>query len=108
MTEPHLTDGFGGAQLRPEVPAPGEEDHRHAGEGLVRNLHRSVVPGAQGSRRQREGRRTAKIVAEEPNTRGVQWLNYSDRPEALAMPLPGYLANHKREISEKKWAEARQ
>jgi len=33
---------------------------------------------------------------------------YSDRPEERSMPLPRSLANIKREIAEKKWAEARQ
>ena len=50
----------------------------------------------------------AKIAAEEPDTHGVEWLNYSDRTEVRAMPLPRSLANLKREISEKKWGEARQ
>jgi len=50
----------------------------------------------------------AKIAAEEPDTRGVEWLSYSDRAEARAMPLPRSLANLIREISEKKWVEARQ
>jgi len=45
----------------------------------------------------------AKIAAEEPGARGVQWLNYADRTEARAMPLPRSLANFKRE---KKWADA--
>jgi len=49
-----------------------------------------------------------KIAAEEPDTRGVEWLNYSDRTEACPMPLPRSLANLKRKISEKKWVEARQ
>jgi len=40
------------------------------------------------------------------DTRGVEWLSYSDRVEARAMPLPRSLANLKQEISEKKWAEA--
>jgi len=40
-------------------------------------------------------------------TRGVEWLNYLDLAEARAMPLPRSLANLKREISEKKWVEAR-
>jgi len=48
----------------------------------------------------------AKIAAEEPDTRGVEWLNYSDRTEVRAMPLPRSLANLKREISEKKWVDA--
>jgi len=50
----------------------------------------------------------AKIAAEEPDTHGVEWLNYSNRTELRAMPLPRSLSNLKREISEKKWAEARQ
>ena len=44
----------------------------------------------------------AKIAAEEPDTHGVEWLNYSDRTEVQEMPLPRPLANLKREISEKK------
>ena len=52
----------------------------------------------------------AKNAAEQPYTRGVEWLKYeySGRSEVRAMPLPRSLANLKREISEKKWAEARQ
>jgi len=37
---------------------------------------------------------------EEPDTRGVEWLNYSDRMEAREMPLPRSFANLKREVSE--------
>jgi len=44
----------------------------------------------------------AKIAAEEPDARGVEWLSYSDRNEARAMPLPRFLAHLKREITEKK------
>jgi len=52
----------------------------------------------------------AKIAAEDPDTRGVEWLRYScgGRTEVRAKPLPHSLANLKREMSEKKWAEARQ
>ena len=37
----------------------------------------------------------------------MEWLGYSDRAEAHAMPLPGSLAHLKPEISKKKWQEAR-
>ena len=47
-------------------------------------------------------------MAEEPDARGAEWLGYSHRAEAPAMPLHRSLARLKREISEKKWAEARQ
>jgi len=42
-----------------------------------------------------------------PDTHGVEWLNYLDRTEVRPTPLPRSLANLKREISEKKWVEAR-
>ena len=44
----------------------------------------------------------AKLTAEEPDARGVEWLRHSDRAEARAMPLPRSFAHLKREISEKK------
>jgi len=47
----------------------------------------------------------AKLAAEEPDARGVEWLSNADRTGARAMPLPRPLAHL--EISEKKWAEAR-
>ena len=50
----------------------------------------------------------AELAAEEPDARGVEWQEYSDRADARAMPFLGSLAHLKREISEKKWAEARQ
>jgi hypothetical protein len=46
----------------------------------------------------------AKLAAEEPDARGVEQLKEGARP----MPLPRSLAHIKREISEKKWADARQ
>ena len=49
----------------------------------------------------------AKLAAEEPDARGVEWLTYSDRVEAFSMPLPSSLTNIKWEISKKKWMEAR-
>ena len=52
----------------------------------------------------------AKMAAKERDTGGVEWLSYDyeGRTEVRAMPLPRSLANLKREISEKKWAEARE
>jgi len=50
----------------------------------------------------------AKLAAEEPDTNGVEWLSFSDREGARAMPLPRSLAHLKREITEKKWEEARE
>jgi len=50
----------------------------------------------------------AAIAAEEPDGGGVEWLSYTVRAEARAMPLPTSLANIKREISEKMWEETHQ
>ena len=37
----------------------------------------------------------------------MEWMTYSDQPEECSMPLPKSLANIKRKIAEKKWAEVR-
>jgi len=50
----------------------------------------------------------AKFTGEKPDARGVEYLCYPDKTEARATPLPRSLAHLKREISEKKWANARQ
>jgi len=49
----------------------------------------------------------ARIAAEGPGARGVGRLGCSGRAEVRPMPLLRSLANLKREISEKKWVEAR-
>jgi len=38
--------------------------------------------------------------------RGVEWLGYADRYGRRRMPLPRFIANIRREVEEKKWAEA--
>jgi ribonuclease HI len=50
----------------------------------------------------------AKLAAEEPDAHGVEWLTRADGYGRRLMPQPRSLANLKREISEKKWVEARQ
>ena len=67
-----------------------------------------MVPSSQGSAGNEKADEWAKIAAGNPNTRGVEWLSSLGRTEVRAVPLPRSLANLKREISEKKWAEARQ
>jgi len=65
-------------------------------------------PAHKGTAGNEKADEWAKIAAEEPGAHGVEWRSYSDRMEVRAMPLPRSLANLKREISEKKWVEARQ
>jgi len=50
----------------------------------------------------------ANVAADKPDSRELEWLKHSDWMEVRPMPLPRSLANLKRNISEKKWAEARQ
>ena len=56
-------------------------------------------PAHEGVEGNEQADRWAKLAADEPDTPGVEW------PEGVR---PRYLANIRREISEKKWAEARQ
>jgi hypothetical protein len=49
----------------------------------------------------------AKLAAKEPDARGVEWVEYPNRMEARAMPLPRSFPPLKLGISEKKWAVTR-
>jgi len=50
----------------------------------------------------------AKLAGEEPDAHGVEWLSHADRYGRRPMPPPTSRANIRREISETKWAEARE
>jgi len=65
-------------------------------------------PAHKGAPVSEKAEEWANLAAEEPDARGVEWPSYTDRPGARAMPLPRSLARLKQEITEKKWAEARQ
>jgi len=105
-------DGLGGAWPRPAVRTPGEETHRHTAEGPAWlpgiTIEIQWCPAHNGIAGNEKADEWAKIAAEEPDARGVEWLSYLDRAEARAMPLPRSLANIKRKISEKKWVKGRQ
>ena len=49
----------------------------------------------------------AKLAAEYPDARGVEWKQYADRYGRRPTPLASSLAHLKRKISEKKWQEAK-
>jgi len=79
---------------------------RKARQGIIIGI--CWCPAHKGVAGNEKADEWGKIAAEEPDTRGVEWLSDSDRADMLAMPLPRSLANLKREISEKKRVEARQ
>ena len=105
----HQTDGLGGASHWPTVCAPRQKEYRpllKPRPGIVIEIRWCPVPkGVAGNEKVGEWATTA---VEEKDAHGLEWLNYSDRTEVRARPLPRSLANVKREISEKKWAEAQQ
>ena len=102
-------------RLASEEPGPGQQyalqsrKHiaalRRARPGIIIEIR--WCPAHKGVEGNEKADEWAKVAAEEPDTRGMEWLNYSDRTEERQMPLPRSLANLKREISEKKWVEAR-
>jgi len=101
-------------QMASDEPGPGQQYALQARKHIatLRRARPGIIieirwcPAHKGIAGNEKADEWAKIAAEEPDTRGVEWLNYSDRTEVWAMPLPRSLANLKREISEKKWAEA--
>jgi len=96
-----------------DEPSPGQQYALHARKYIaaLRRAWPGITieirwcPAHKGIAGNEKAIELARIAAEKPETCGVEWLIYSDRPEARAMPLPRSLANFKREIS-KEWAEA--
>ena len=103
-------------RMASDAPGPGQQYALQARKHIatLRRARPGIVieirwcPAHKGVAGNEKADEWAKIAAEEPDTRGVEWLSYLDRTEVRAMPLPRSLANLKREISKKKWLEARQ
>jgi len=103
-------------RMASDEPGPGQRYALQARKhiAMLRRVRPGIVieirwcPAHKGVTGNEKADEWAKIAAGEPNTRGVEWLSSLGRTEARAAPLPQSLANLKREISEKKWAEARQ
>ena len=105
----HQTNSIGGAWPRSTYALQARKNIaalRRARPGIIIEIR--WCPAHKGVEGNEKADEWAKIAAGEPDARGVEWLSYSDRTGARALPLPRSLANLKREISEKKWAEARQ
>jgi hypothetical protein len=73
----------------------------------TRHLDRDPLgPAHEGVPSNENADEWAELAADEPDAHGVEWL-YREYGGGRSMALPRSLANFKREISEKKWVEAR-
>jgi len=99
-------------RMASDEPGPGQKYALQARKYIAK-LRRAVpgitieirwCPAHDGVQGNEKADEWAKLAAEEPDARveGLEWLSYSDRPEARSMPLPRSLANIKGEIAEKK------
>ena len=107
-----FTDAQAGIkQMASDEPGPGQKYALQARKHIatLRRSRPGIIieirwcPAHKGVPGNEKADERAKLAAEKPDARGVEWLAYSDRAEACSMPLPRSLANIKREISEKKW-----
>jgi len=117
-TTPERVTIFSDAQaairrMASDEPGPGQQYALQARKHIaaLRRSRPGIVmrwcPAHKGVAGNEKADEWAKIGAEKPGTRGVEWPNFPARTEVRGAPLPRSLANLKREISEK-WAEARQ
>ena len=98
-------------RMATDEPGPGQKYALEAREhiaALQRKAPSSIIevrwcPAHEGVEGNEKADEWAKLAADEPDTPGVEWLD-----GARSLPLPRSLANIRREISEKKWVEARQ
>ena len=98
-------------RMASDEPGPGQKYALEAREHIA-VLRRAVPditievkwwPAHEGVEGNEKADEWAKLAADEPDTPGVEWLE-----GARSLPLPRSLPNIAREISEKKWAEARE
>jgi len=102
-------------RMTSDEPGPGQKYALEAREhiGTLRRATPDITievrwrPAHEGVEGNEKADEWAKLAADEPDAHGVEGWTYSDRLEERQTPLPRSLANIKREIAEKKWAEAR-
>jgi len=102
-------------RMASEEPGPGQMYALQARKHIVvlRRARPDITieirwcPAHKGAPGNEKADERARLAAEEPDARGVEWLGYSDWTGAHVMPLPRSLAHMKREVTEEEWAEAR-
>ena len=90
-------------RIASEEPSPGQKYSLQARKHVatLRRSRPGIIieirwcPAHKGVPGNEKADEWAKLAAEEPDARGVEWLAYSDRAEARSMPLPRSLANIK-------------
>jgi ribonuclease HI len=103
-------------RMASEEPGPGQKHAIQARKwvGVLRKARPDIVieirwcPAHEGVMGNEKTDEWAKLAAEEPDAHGVEWLGQTDKYGRRPMPPPRSLANIAREISEKKWTEAKQ
>jgi len=103
------------ARITSDEPGPGQQYALKARKWIemLRKAQPNVrielrwCPAHEGVEGNERADKAAKTAADKPDERGVEWLGHKDRYGRRHMPLPRSIANIRREVGEKKWAEAR-
>jgi len=103
------------ARIASDEPGPGQQYALKARKWVAQlrktrpgsRIELRWCPAHEGVEGDGKAGKEAKLAAEEPEGRGVEWLGHTDRYGRRGMPPPRSIANIRRGVAERKWAEAR-
>jgi len=103
------------ARIASDEPGPGQQYTLEAREWVAQfrktrpggSIELRWCPAHEGVEGNERADKEANLSAEEPEGRRVEWLGHTDRYGRRGMPLPRSIANIRRQVAERKWAEAR-
>jgi len=103
-------------RMASEEPNPDRCRYATQAKGHIATLRRARpditielrwCPAHQGAPANETAGEWAKLVAEKSDARGVEWKQYTDRCGRRPMPLPSSLSHLERDVSVKRWLEAK-